>query len=71
MVTTYTWTPLATDQTRMTLRNTETPRGFTTAATPLIALSMRRAMTKDLGYAQTNPRAQLSTRGSLSGNVYV
>ena len=48
MVTTYTWTSLAPDQTRMTLRNTGTPSGFAAVATPLIAASMRHAMTKDL-----------------------
>ena len=48
MVTTYTWTSLASDHTRMTLRNTGTPNGFATVATPLITSSMRRAMTKDL-----------------------
>ena len=48
MVTTYTWTSLAPDQTRMTLRNTGTPSGFATIATPLIAASMRHAMRKDL-----------------------
>ena len=48
MVTTYTWTSLAPDQTRMTLRNTGTPSGFATLATPLIAASMRHAMRKDL-----------------------
>ncbi len=48
MVTTYTWTSLAPDQTRMTLRNTGTPSGFTALATPLIAASMRHAMRKDL-----------------------
>jgi uncharacterized membrane protein len=49
MVTTYKWTSLAPDETRMTLCNAGTPRGFATVATPLIASSMRRAMTKDLG----------------------
>ncbi len=48
MVTTYTWTSLAPDQTRMTLRNTGTPSGFATIAAPLIAASMRHAMRKDL-----------------------
>jgi uncharacterized membrane protein len=48
MVTTYGWTSLAPDQTRMTLRNTGTPSGFATVASPLIAASMRHAMTKDL-----------------------
>ena len=52
MATTYTWTSLARDQTRMTLRNTGTPSGFATVATPLIAASMRRAMTKDLAALQ-------------------
>ena len=48
MMTTYTWTALAPDQTRMTLRNAGTRRGFAKVATPLIASSMQHAMTKDL-----------------------
>jgi len=48
METTYTWTSLAPGETRMTLRNTGTPSGFTAFATPLLVSSMRRAMTKDL-----------------------
>jgi hypothetical protein len=49
METTYTWTSLAPDETRMTMRNAGTPSGFATIATPLMASSMRRAMTMDLG----------------------
>lgn len=45
--TTYTWEP--TDGgTRMTLRNTGTPRGFGRISAPVIAAAMRRATTKDL-----------------------
>jgi hypothetical protein len=42
-------TSLAPDGTRMTMRNAGTPSGFATIAIPLMASSMRRAMTKDLG----------------------
>jgi hypothetical protein len=48
METTYTWMLIGPDQTRMTLRNTGAPSGFAKVATPLMASSMRRAMTKDL-----------------------
>ena len=48
METSYTWTSVAPAETRMTLRNTGTPSGFTALATPLLASSMRRAMAKDL-----------------------
>jgi hypothetical protein len=52
MVTTYTWTSHAPDETRMTLRNTGAPSGFAAVAAPLIASSMRRALTKDLAALQ-------------------
>ena len=48
MVTTYTWLPLGPDQTRITLRNSGAPSGFAKVAAPMLALSMRRAMKKDL-----------------------
>jgi uncharacterized membrane protein len=47
MQTTYTWEP-ADGGTRMTLRNHGAPSGFARVATPVMALAMRRAMTKDL-----------------------
>ena len=47
MQTTYTWEP-ADGGTRMTLRNNGVPSGFARVATPVMALAMRRAMTKDL-----------------------
>jgi uncharacterized membrane protein len=47
MQTTYTWEP-ADGGTRMTLRNNGAPSGFARVATPVMALAMRRAMTKDL-----------------------
>ena len=47
MRTTYTWEP-AGDGTRMTLRNTGEPAGFSRLAAPIMATAMRRAMTKDL-----------------------
>jgi hypothetical protein len=47
MRTTYTWEPAGTG-TRMTLRNTGEPSGFSRVAAPVIQAAMRRAMTKDL-----------------------
>jgi len=47
MQTTYTWQP-ADGGTRMTLRNTGSPSGFARVTAPVMELSMRRAMTKDL-----------------------
>ena len=47
MRTTYTWEP-AGDGTRMTLRNTGEPAGFSRLAAPVMATAMKRAMTKDL-----------------------
>jgi len=44
---TYHWEP-ADGGTRMTLRNNGEPSGFARVATPVMALAMRRAMTKDL-----------------------
>ena len=48
MRTTYTWEPAAGDATRMTLRNTGTPAGFSRLAAPLMGAAVRRATTKDL-----------------------
>ncbi len=48
MQTSYTWEPLTTDSTRMTLRNTGEPAGFAKIVTPLMAPAMRRANRKDL-----------------------
>ncbi len=47
MRTTYTWEPAGTG-TRMTLRNTGEPSGFSRMAAPVMQAAMRRAMTKDL-----------------------
>lgn len=47
MQTTYTWEPVE-GGTRMTLRNNGSPSGFARVAAPVMELSMRRAMTKDL-----------------------
>ena len=47
MRTTYTWEPTETG-TRMTLRNTGTPSGFSRMSAPVLSLAMRRATTKDL-----------------------
>lgn len=48
MRTTYTWEPAPGGGTRMTLRNTGTPAGFSRLAAPLMAAAVRRATTKDL-----------------------
>jgi hypothetical protein len=47
MRTTYTWEQ-AEGGTRMTLRNTGTPRGFGKVSAPAMAVAMKRATTKDL-----------------------
>jgi uncharacterized protein YndB with AHSA1/START domain len=48
METTYTWQDAGDGATRMTLRNRGEPAGFAKVAAPVMALAMRRAMTKDL-----------------------
>jgi uncharacterized membrane protein len=48
METTYTWQPVETDRTRMTLRNRGEPAGFGRVAAPVMAAAMRRANQKDL-----------------------
>ena len=47
MRTAYTWEPAGAG-TRMTLRNTGEPSGFSRLAAPVMQAAMRRAMTKDL-----------------------
>ena len=49
METTYTWDDAPGGATRMTLRNRGQPAGFAKVGAPVMALAMRRAMTKDLG----------------------
>lgn len=48
METTYTWEPLSSDRTRMTLRNRGTPSGFSKLVAPFMARAMRNANRKDL-----------------------
>jgi uncharacterized protein YndB with AHSA1/START domain len=48
METTYSWTDLGPDATRMTLRNRGEPAGFAKVGTPLMEAAMRRANRKDL-----------------------
>jgi uncharacterized membrane protein len=48
METTYLWEPLSAHETRMTLRNTGTPSGFSKLLAPFMTMAMRRANTKDL-----------------------
>jgi uncharacterized membrane protein len=48
METTYTWSPVADDATRMTLRNRGEPAGFSRLAAPMMAAAMERANRKDL-----------------------
>jgi uncharacterized membrane protein len=48
METTYTWTALGDDQTRMTLRNRGEPAGFSKMMAPFMTPAMRRANRKDL-----------------------
>ena len=48
METTYTWEPIGTDTTRMTLRNRGNPTGFSKLAAPIMKQAVRRANRKDL-----------------------
>jgi hypothetical protein len=48
METTYTWSAVTHDATRMTLRNRGEPAGFSKLAAPFVARGMRRANRKDL-----------------------
>lgn len=48
METTYAWTAVGEDRTRMTLRNRGEPSGFSNIGAPLVAAAMRRANRKDL-----------------------
>ena len=48
METTYTWAPAGTSSTRMTLRNSGEPAGFSRLVAPFMATAMRRANRKDL-----------------------
>jgi hypothetical protein len=48
MRTTYTWEVTGERSTRMTLRNSGNPAGFSRVAAPVMELAMRRATTKDL-----------------------
>ncbi len=48
MTTSYTWSPVDADATRMTLRNHGEPAGFSRLTAPLVSFAMRRAMTEDL-----------------------
>jgi hypothetical protein len=53
METTYTWEPLDSGATRMTLRNRGRPSGFSTVVAPFLAGAVRRANRKDLGGVRT------------------
>ena len=48
METTYTWSAMTDDATRMTLRNRGEPAGFSKLTAPFMAAAMRRANRKDL-----------------------
>ncbi len=48
METTYTWKSVGESRTRMTLRNSGTPAGFSKMFSPFMAAAMRRANRKDL-----------------------
>ena len=48
METTYTWTAVNDNQTKMTLRNTGQPSGFSKLIAPIMVMMMRKANNKDL-----------------------
>jgi uncharacterized membrane protein len=53
METTYTWEAIASDHTRMTLRNRGTPSGFSQLVAPIMGFAIRRANRKDLASLKT------------------
>jgi uncharacterized membrane protein len=53
METTYTWAPVGSGSTRMTLRNRGEPAGFSKLMTPFMARAMRRANRNDLAKIKT------------------
>jgi uncharacterized membrane protein len=53
METTYSWTRVGDDITRMTLRNRGEPSGFSKIAAPILAAAMRRANRNDLARLKT------------------
>lgn len=48
METTYVWTAISDNQTKMTLRNAGQPSGFSKLFAPIMAIMMRKANNKDL-----------------------
>ena len=62
METTYDFSAIGADRTRMTLRNRGEPQGFSKLAAPLMAAAMRRANEKDLRRLKDLLEAELAPR---------
>jgi len=71
METIYTWESTPDGETRMTLRNRGTPKGFSRFLAPLMGRAVRSANRKDLAALKQllESRADRSAAGAASGSV--